>query len=199
MHRRSNAQGYSCYQLGMRVSPTLVYSQCYLWKVLPACPGFRKARPPQTQMNHRDFYAQVEALLTALEEERRLGRAKDARHKLTVQRLQRHVTQLQVHLQHLHSRHTCIVDSVTRSCNESSTEDHAQATVHIPTSMCQSSRLCSGEGGRIGRRGKVACKACCQCCPAADEDRAASQQLARGVSEASASGAASSWPLAVQD
>lgn len=40
--------------------------------------------------------SQVEALSAALEEERRLGRAKDARHKLTVERLRRHNLQLQV-------------------------------------------------------------------------------------------------------
>ena len=44
---------------------------------------------------------QIEVLSAALEEERRLGRAKDARHKLTVQRLQRHVVQLQVHMPYL--------------------------------------------------------------------------------------------------
>ena len=40
--------------------------------------------------------SQVEALSAALEEERRLGRARDARHKLTVERLRRHNLQLQV-------------------------------------------------------------------------------------------------------
>ena len=39
---------------------------------------------------------QVELLSSALEEERRLARAKDSRHKLTVERLRRQVIQLQV-------------------------------------------------------------------------------------------------------
>ena len=39
---------------------------------------------------------QVEQLSSALEEERRLARAKDSRHKLTVERLRRQVIQLQV-------------------------------------------------------------------------------------------------------
>ena len=39
---------------------------------------------------------QVELLSAALEEERRLARAKDSRHKLTVERLRRQVIQLQV-------------------------------------------------------------------------------------------------------
>ncbi len=39
---------------------------------------------------------QVAELSAALEEERKLGRAKDARHKLTVERLRRHNLQLQV-------------------------------------------------------------------------------------------------------
>ena len=54
------------------------------------------------------WFEQVEALSATLDEERRVGRAKDARHKLTVQRLQRHVTQLQVHLPSLHPCHTTL-------------------------------------------------------------------------------------------
>lgn len=38
----------------------------------------------------------MEALAAALEEERKMGRAKTARHKLTVERLRRRVNQLQV-------------------------------------------------------------------------------------------------------
>jgi len=52
------------------------------------------------------MHVQIETLSAALEEERRLGRAKDARHKLTVQRLQRHVAQLQVYLSRSSILHT---------------------------------------------------------------------------------------------
>ena len=57
----------------------------------------------------RETCSQIEALSAALEEERRLGRAKDARHKLTVQRLQRHVVQLQVHMPYLIMLHIMVI------------------------------------------------------------------------------------------
>ncbi len=46
-----------------------------------------------------------------------MGRAKDARHKLTVQRLQRHVTQLQVHLDTWHPSLVYMIASTIRACD----------------------------------------------------------------------------------
>ena len=52
-------------------------------------------------MSHADVHCtcavQVEAVEAVLEQERKAGNAKDARHKLTVERLRQKLVELQVH------------------------------------------------------------------------------------------------------
>lgn len=51
--------------------------------------------------------SQVEAVEAVLEQERKAGNAKDARHKLTVERLRQKLVELQVKAQHVHVRLCC--------------------------------------------------------------------------------------------